>query len=256
MKLYTKAYIEKTDDDEFLAVASSSLEDRQGEIVDVDGWELDNFKKAPRLLWGHDHKELPIGKVSKIWLEKSDGKTQLMFKPVFQTVTDKGKAIKELVKQGFLNTFSVGFQPIDSEHAEDAKSGVKFTKQELLEISLVNVPANPDAMMLAYKSLSNTYSDTVLEEVGIPAGILKEMDLIKSELGKVKDLAESAVKGLQHLNPHQGRSQIAKDRAFMLKVIAKTADKELTVRKGESARRIRIIKRATDNLIRSNKGDL
>lgn len=256
-KLYTKAFVEKIDKDEITAIASSDVEDRQGERVDVSGWELDNFVKAPRLLWGHKHDKLPVGKVTRIWVEKS-ATPKLMFKAEFQTVTKFGQAVKKLFDQGFLNTFSVGFKPIDSEHDEDVKSGLRFTKQELLEISVVNVPANPEALTLAYKSLEK---DGLVKEAGKVFGdntaqLISEIESLKSKVGKIEQDVESAVKGLKHLNPRTGRSRLAKDRAFMLKTIAKAADKELSVSGGEKARRIKIIKQATDNLIRSNKVEL
>jgi hypothetical protein len=47
-----------------------------------------------------------------------------------------------------LRAVSVGFQPIEREALAD-NSGILFTKQELLETSLVSVPANPSAVQLA-----------------------------------------------------------------------------------------------------------
>lgn len=258
-KLYTKAFVEKIDKNEIIAIASSDVEDRQGESVDVGGWELENFKNAPRLLWGHDHQKLPVGKVSKIWVEKS-AKPKLMFKAEFQTVTDFGKSVKKLFEEGFLNTFSVGFKPIDSEHDEDVKSGIRFTKQELLEISVVNVPANPEALTLAYKSLQKDGLQSEANKVfgDNTASLISEIDKIKNEMNIVKQDVDSAVKGLKFLNPQKVDTQRAKDRAFMLKVIAKAADKELSTHKHNdpTARRVKVIKMATDNLIRANKEEL
>lgn len=94
-------------------IASSAVEDRQGEVVSVDGWDLKNFKKAPRLLWAHDHYEPAIGKVTKTWYEGTGKNTKLMFEAIFQDVTEKARAIKKLVEDGFINTFSVGFKPLE-----------------------------------------------------------------------------------------------------------------------------------------------
>lgn len=250
-KLYTKAFVEKVEKNEIVAIASSDVEDRQGERVDVGGWELDNFIKAPRLLWGHDHQKLPVGKVTDVWIEKS-ATPRLMFKAQFQTVTEFGKAVKKLFEQGFLNTFSVGFKPIDSEHDEDVKSGIKFTKQELLEISVVNVPANPEALTLAYKSLQ---TDGLHKEAGRIFG--DNTVHLLTRVDKLEEQVESAVKGLKLLNPQQGRSHKAKDTARLLKIIEKSASAELRENKqGKTAKRVKVIKRATDILIRSNKEEL
>lgn len=126
------------------AVASTPTEDRDDEILSPDGWELENFKKAPRLLWSHSHRELPIGKVTNIVV---DQKGNLVFDATFaEKENDFAKKVADLMRGGFLNTFSVGFIP------KERKDNV-FLKQELLEISVVNVPANPEARLAsAYKS--------------------------------------------------------------------------------------------------------
>ena len=281
MQLFTKAHIEKRDDD-YIAVASSEIEDRQGEVVKVDGWDLKNFKKNPVLLLFHDHHSLPVGKAEKIWIDKEDKK--LMFKPVFETVTERGRAIAELVKQGFLNTFSVGFRPIDSD-------GNTFTKQELHEISLVNVPANPDAMMRAYKSLEEegfkkeTIDELMKQEMpkGMPGKMSKAMSSMKTAIGHMDDMMDMmgskgyepeesdieqrlkavednvqiAVKGLKHLNPHIGRDKlIVKERLSMNKVIAKANDMMMQNQTPDTKKLQKVIKRANEILIVSQKGDI
>jgi HK97 family phage prohead protease len=158
-KLFTKAEIERTEKG-MLAVASTAVEDRHGEVVSVTGWDLKNFKKNPILLWGHDHYEPAIGMAKNIRIEGTGKKAKLLFEPMFHDITDKAKALKRLVEEGFINSFSVGFRPLEID-------GNTYTSQELLEISLVNVPANPDARMLAYKSLKGAgFGDSVIKEVG------------------------------------------------------------------------------------------
>jgi len=250
-KLHVKANLEKKEDG-FVAVASTSVEDRQGERVEVSGWDLKEFKKNPVLQWAHDHSVPPIGKAEKIWVEGEGKKARLMFKPVFQEITEFGRAIKRLVEDGFLNAFSVGFQPVDAD-------GNTFTKQKLLEISVVNVPANPEALMLGYKSLKDDgFNDDTIEKTGIPVALVKEISQMRQELNVVKSQVNTAVKGLKHLNPHIGsNSRIAKDRLSMAKVIARAADTHLASKPTDSSERTtKVIKRASDNLIVSLKGDL
>lgn len=254
--LFTKADIEHKDG-MIVGVASSSAEDRHGEVVDVKGWDLNNFNQAPRLLWAHDHNEPAIGKVTKTWFEGDGDNKKLMFEAVFQEVTEKARAVKELVKQGFINTFSVGFQPLEMD-------GNTITKSELLEISVVNVPANPDAMALAYKSLKKAgFDKKVIKDVGIDS-MADDVVEIRSELSKIKEVAERAerqaelaVKGLSHLNPQRSK-QVTKERLSMLKVIARASD-ELIARDIPKEKRVALhktIKRSSEMLIRSNKGDL
>jgi hypothetical protein len=51
-----------------------------------------------------------------------------------------------MLKGGFLNATSVGFEPIDSQPL-GTQPGKRYTKQRLLEFSIVRVPSNPDALV-------------------------------------------------------------------------------------------------------------
>lgn len=250
MMLYTKADISQKDG-KIVGIASSSVLDRQGEIVNVDGWDLKNFKKAPRLLWAHDHNEPTIGKVTKIGLEGEGKKRRLTFEAVFQEVTEKARAVKKLVEDGFINTFSVGFKPVEMD-------GATISKQELLEISVVNVPANPEAMLLAYKSLkSEGFNNETINKV-LDDEVIKSLADFESRLSDVEEKAELAVKGLRHLNPQPGRNRNAlTDRQTLTKVIAKTADRMLAERSDRKMGfYVKVIKHSSEQLIRSHKEEL
>lgn len=131
----------KVSDGEVLGVASTEAMDRQGESIKQDGWDLKNFKQNPAILASHNYFDFPIGKATGI--KVVDGK--LLFKAVFSQSTQKAIEAYQLIKEGILNTFSVGF--IAREF--DAKDNNIITKAELLEISVVSVPANPQAVVLA-----------------------------------------------------------------------------------------------------------
>jgi len=146
-KLYTKAFVKEIDENERTLVAYASTEtlDRDGDIIEASGWVLDNFRKNPVLLWAHRYDMPPIGKV--LWV-KHDGKS-LKFKARFAD-TQMASDIWRLFKDGYLNAFSVGFIPIEMKYEErDGREVRVFKKQELLEISAVPVPANPDALVAA-----------------------------------------------------------------------------------------------------------
>jgi HK97 family phage prohead protease len=184
-QLLTKATIVDKDvaNNTFTAVASTATVDRHGEIVSVEGWNLDNFKQNPVLLWSHDHSKMAIGKATKVWIEGIGTAAKLMFTGVWQTVTEEGKAAAQLVADGILNSFSVGFLPTEM-------VGNTYTEQELLEISLVNVPANPDAVRLAYKSLEDAgFTPEVAKSVTqqfVGVGAIRK-DLFSTERGALQD---------------------------------------------------------------------
>ena len=139
-------------------VGSTNVIDRMGDIIDQSGWDLKAYKKNPVILWGHNVKEerLPIGKALKVWLANRGKKTaRLMFKVKFDLQDSFAAEIFRKIKDGFINTVSVGFLPKEWEELDpdDFMGGRKYTKQELLELSFVPVPANPEAL-IALRSLS------------------------------------------------------------------------------------------------------
>lgn len=134
--------IEKKVDEEKSTVEgifSTSDEDRHGDVVQ-QVWDLKHFKKNPVILNSHSYHDAAevIGKATSIKVK--DGKLEGKIK--FATGENpKAKVIFDMIKGGFLNAFSVGFIP-----KEFSNKG-EILKSELLEVSVVSVPAN--AMALA-----------------------------------------------------------------------------------------------------------
>lgn len=144
MKQYAKAYVEEVKENGRItgAIASTGAVDRMGEILDPNGWDLRNFKKAPRLLWGHDARQLPIGRIIPTSI-KVDNKGRLLFDAEFaENENPFAKQVADMMRANFLNTFSVGFIP---KRRDDHNPDI-VKEMELLEISVVNVPANPEAL--------------------------------------------------------------------------------------------------------------
>ena len=131
---------------EFVFTASTESTDREGDVIKANGWVLDNFKSGGVLLWGHNQDKLPVGKV--LWVKQKDG--ELLGKARFNGQTQLSKDVEKLVRMGDLTGISVGFRALESEKTQE---GRMFTKQELLEVSVVNVPANPDAVIHTIKNL-------------------------------------------------------------------------------------------------------
>lgn len=119
---------------EFEVVASTEGVDRDGETIMVSGWDFKNFEKNPVLLWGHDYSSLPIGAVTEI---RTEGKS-VIARGVFAK-SERAQEVRALYDDGFIKTVSVGFIPHE-------RNGNSITKAELLELSFVSVPANPDAL--------------------------------------------------------------------------------------------------------------
>jgi HK97 family phage prohead protease len=137
-KIFLKGHIEKSGDKKtYKFLASTSSIDRQGDSIDQSGWELINFKKNPVLLWAHRYDELPIGKVVDIQITERGLEADVVFAD-----HQKAQEVKALVDDGALSTVSVGFIPKE-------RNGNIITRAELLEISIVPVPANQEAILLS-----------------------------------------------------------------------------------------------------------
>lgn len=122
---------------------------RDGHTISSAGWDLANFLTNPVFLFCHDQSAPPIGRVTKIekvgaqlcgTVEYADAETYPFADTIFR-----------LTKGGFLNATSVSWIPLAWKYSSDKNrpGGIDFTRQELLEISAVPVPALPSALVTA-----------------------------------------------------------------------------------------------------------
>jgi len=153
-------------------VGSTSVLDRMGDSINQSGWDLKNYKTNKVILWGHNVTEdrPPIGKALKVWIEGKGSKlAKLMFKVKFDLQDSFAAEIFRKVKEGFINTVSVGFIPKEWEDLDEENifGGRKYLKQELLELSFVPVPANPEAVVAlrAMGKKDKRFSPTTFKEI-------------------------------------------------------------------------------------------
>jgi HK97 family phage prohead protease len=127
-------------------VLSDSSVDRMNDTVNVGGWDLESYRRNPVVLFAHDSSSPPIGRANSVW---SDG-TKLLADVEFAPAETYAFAdtIFRLVKGGFLKSGSVGFLPLDYKFSE-RPGGVDYKRQELLEFSIVPVPANANTLVAA-----------------------------------------------------------------------------------------------------------
>ncbi len=159
---------------EAVFIASTASVDRHGDVVEQN-WDLSSFRKNPVLLFQHDSSSLPIGKVSKVWTD--DDKTFARAEGVPEGMDDLADKVWRFIKAGFLNAVSVGFQPIaDPEPRRDKDGnwlGYTYPRNALLELSVVAVPANQEALAIA-RSLHLSKDDQrklFAPQIGVSAGV-------------------------------------------------------------------------------------
>jgi HK97 family phage prohead protease len=148
--LIQKTFLAKAEDNPLEYIMSDATVDRMGDVIEPDGWKLSNFKKNPVAFFGHDTRFI-VGGWKSVRVENGALRGQL---ELMDPVSDRLREIAGAVKAGILRAVSVGFRPVKSEPIEGSKrGGMRFLEQELVECSLVGVPANPNAVQVA-KSLN------------------------------------------------------------------------------------------------------
>lgn len=184
--------------------------DRDNEILMPKGAVLNQFKKAPQVLWGHDYSQPPVAKDEWIKIDEKG----VMAKTVYAD-TPRGEELWQLRKGGFLNTSSVGFIPLEttqkgapdwddtvsqlkSDWPEFKKNKDKVTriikKWLLLEHSDVSVPANINALTLAVAKgvkISNEFK----EELGleIDEDTIVKVDIDRDKIVELKGVEDYGI---------------------------------------------------------------
>lgn len=160
------------DDEELLYVTiTTDAVDRYGDIVDPKGADVKAYKKNPVVLFAHDSGNFPIGSGLRLKREENGWTSYVRF----SKVTDLAMTVEALYKEGTMRAFSIGFLPTKYERRkdEDGKEmySYHFQKWELLEFSAVPVPANPEALVNAYKR--GMFGTAVAKQLGI-FGVVKD----------------------------------------------------------------------------------
>lgn len=144
-RAYSVLSIKSVDEDQrvITGVATSPSPDRLGDVVEPMGV---SFKNPLPLLWQHKSAE-PVGSV-KFDKPTEDGIT---FTAKLPNVTEPGRLKDRIdeawqsVKLGLVKAVSIGFRAIEYSFMDDG--GIRFMKTEVMELSLVTIPANADAMI-------------------------------------------------------------------------------------------------------------
>ena len=127
------------------AWASTEDKDRDKDTIRAEAFEVSlkqYLATNPIILLGHDMWGLPVGKAVDAKVIKDKGlMTWIEF-----AETDLGREVRYLVDNGFLNTLSVGFIPRSWETLPEG--GREYTEVDLLEVSIVTVPANAAAQII------------------------------------------------------------------------------------------------------------
>ena len=131
-------------------LASTNSLDRAGDVINHDAWTksggLDGFKQNPVILFNHNY-DRPIGRATSMEVNKQGLELGVR-------ISKSAGEVKDLIKDGVLGAFSVGFRVKDAEYNEET-DGFEIKDAELFEVSVVSVPANQTAMFSLAKSFDS-----------------------------------------------------------------------------------------------------
>ena len=170
-------YAEEEGDFHIVGYAATTDFDLQGDVISEQALRASaqDLLKNSTILLNHDP-ELPIGKVVKAEFNKNGLLIDALISKTEPEIIQK-------IKEGILNKFSIRGQVLDRERIfspEYNRMVNVINRMSLIEVSLVSVPANPEAKAIGWyisKALENTEAEGVKpmpEEVipgtGTPCG--------------------------------------------------------------------------------------
>lgn len=190
LQINEKEYDDSDESYKFTVVMTSETIDRYTEILKADGMEYENFMKNPVIL--ADHRYLVgniIGKAVKIYFDAENSRR--ICEGIFSKTNPLAKIARDLYNEGMLKAVSVGLIP--KQRAENDRDIV--VRWELLELSFVAVPANPDALSLDGKmllksrdeALKATHNDdSVSELVACVRDLTDQVSVLSQDIQSIK----------------------------------------------------------------------
>jgi len=134
-------------------VASTAGIKRDGMEIEQTGWDIDNYLRNAVVLWAHDYVgRPPIGRAIEVGI--SDALLTVGIE--FDMADPFAAEVDRKYRAGFLNAVSVGWNPLQAD-------GARILRQELLDISAVPVPGDPDALIMRQARALNA----LLDDVGV-----------------------------------------------------------------------------------------
>jgi len=132
--------------------ASDETLDRYGEIISASGWRLENYRNNPVIQNAHQYGDV-IFTLGKAVRTEVVGSALVQRWQFAVEANPYARIAYGLYRGGFLNSASVGFIPMRWENGNEKTAwSRKYLEQELLEVSAVGIPANPNALILALKA--------------------------------------------------------------------------------------------------------
>ena len=184
----------------FSYVWSTETPDHGGDIVKASGWDLSVYKKNPVALWGHDGTSRPpIGRGKNVRKGDIGNGTRGLVGEIElapEGASEFTDALYRFVEADIVRATSVGFRAMSVKEVRSDKEreklglgkwGVYFDKAMLMEISLVSLPQNPEALGKAaegFLSAGNVTRKGIEELIGTWNSTQRDKDRLVADLCK------------------------------------------------------------------------
>ena len=163
MRLETSFVVEKAAGDRRLsAIASTEAVDRVGDVILQSGWDLEPFRANPVILRQHDHSR-PVARAENVRVAGDELRMTIVFPPPGGSAD--ADETWNLVEAGVLRALSVGFMPLETRPRPNSSGGLTIVRAELWEVSLVAVPANPEALVVDHTDAKAAISERDAEDL-------------------------------------------------------------------------------------------
>ncbi len=179
---------------------------RQPPELDFKGLSTDNYLRNPVVMWAHDavgrspSGGLPIGRTLSL---AKTGAGEVIADFEFLSDDPFAQRVKNAWDKGFLRAASVSWLPLETAPTPDG--GWRDTRSELLEWSIVSVPADPDALRDAHRRLLDEFlaEPEATDGAGRPVRIEGDLFEIRQAIESIKGALRSCSGdlGLGHDTP-------------------------------------------------------
>ena len=161
-------------------MATTPKIDSYGDVVEPQGVQY----RGPVNLFLYHNTTLPVGNVAFGKATKAGIPFTATLPDVKEegTVRDRVNEAWHSLKYKLLQAVSIGFKPLEWAYMDDS-NGIRFSSWEMLELSLVGVPANPDAMIQTVKSAGMT-DDIVRQLRAMDSAIRRGIPLVSARTAK------------------------------------------------------------------------
>lgn len=186
--------LEKADNGGRILISNAAF-DRDADRVFPLGAQVDSYLKNPVVQWGHGY-DAPwqtVGRTTGLEITPDGIVASFELRPAAND-QDPQNIVKLLWEGGWIRTASIGFIPKAAQ--PNQAGGSDFTQWELLEWSLVPIPANQDALRMSMKALENKEEIVFLKPGEVIVPLQKDIDDLVAKRGRVLSAAnEKSLRG-------------------------------------------------------------